>query len=111
MSRLDSDEVAAAILEMRDLLRLLAEPAVAERDKKHREEIRKIAGKSEAKRKAVLAMDGSRTQATIHKECGMQKSNLSTLVKQLGRAGLLSGEIKQPKLAIALPPNFFDEEE
>jgi len=36
MSDLSSAEVSAAILEMRDLLRLIAEPAIAQRDQKQR---------------------------------------------------------------------------
>jgi hypothetical protein len=107
---LDSAEVASAILEMRDLLRLLAAPAVAERDKKAREDLKRIVGASQLKLKAVMLMDGSRNQAAIHKESSMQKSHLSTLVKQLGEANLLAGDVRQPKLAIILPANFFEGE-
>jgi len=104
----DSPDVSEAILEMRDLLRLLAEPAVAERDQKRRAEIQKIVGNSTPKAKSVLLMDGSKTQAQIIPETGMLKGNLSTLVKQLSDGGLLVGDIKQPKLTIKLPANFFE---
>lgn len=107
---LEESEVSEAILEMRDLLRLLAEPAIAERDKKRREDLKRIVGTSRAKAAVVSLMDGTRTQAAIHKETGFHKGNLSTLVKQLAEAGLISGDIKQPKLSINVPQNFFDKE-
>jgi hypothetical protein len=110
MTNLSDEEVSTAILEMRDLLRLLAEPAIAERDQKRREEIRRIVGASDPKAKAIRLMDGNRTQLAIHKETGIQQSHLSTLVKQLGQGGLLLGDVKQPKLAIHLPDNFFVKE-
>jgi hypothetical protein len=110
VTNLGTEDVSAAILEMRDLLRLLAEPAIAERDQKRREEIRRIIGGSESKSKAVMLMDGNRTQLTIHNEIKIHQGNLSTLVKQLGEAGLLVGEPKKPKLAIRLPSNFFEKE-
>lgn len=55
-------------------------------------------------------MNGSRMQMDIHRESGMQQSNLSTLVKQMAERKLLSGDGKKPKLAITIPPNFFDDE-
>ena len=53
-------------------------------------------------------MDGSRTQAEIRRETGFNQGNLSTLVKELGGVRLLSGDGKQPKLAISVPGNFFE---
>lgn len=103
-----SDEVIAAIFEMRDLLRLLAGPAIAERDKKAREDIRLIAGQGEKKQAAIMLMDGSKTQAEIVKETGIQKGNLSIVVKKLSEVGVLIDDIKRPKLKIFLPPNFFE---
>jgi len=102
-------ELLAAICEIRDMVRLIAEPQIAARDKKLRDELIRIVGNGAAKRKAVLAMDGSRTQAAIHKGTGIQKGNLSTLVKQLGQSKLLTSDPKMPKLAIQIPPNFFDQ--
>lgn len=110
MSGLESGEVSAAILEMRDLLRLLAEPAIAARDKKLREELRKIVGTSPQKRGAALLMDGTRPQSTIGKEAGIKKGNLSVFVKQLKGAGLITSDPKQPKLSIPIPATFFDQE-
>ena len=103
-------ELLDAIREIRDLLRLIAEPQIAARDKKLRDALIQIVGNSETKRKAVLTMDGSRTQTEIHKQTGMHFGNLSTLVKQLGKSELLVGDPKKPKLALSIPPNFFDRE-
>ena len=105
---IDTQAVSEAILEMRELLRLLAEPAIAERDKKRREEIRKIVGSSSPKAKSIHLMDGTRNQLAIHKETGVNQGHLSTLVKKLFEAGLLVGDAKQPKLALVLPSNFFE---
>ena len=104
----ESHDVSEAILEMRDLLRLLAEPAIAERDQKRRADIKNIVGSSAPKAKSVLLMDGSRTQAQIVPQAGIRKGHLSTLVKELSEDGLLVGDIKHPKLAIMLPTNFFE---
>jgi len=103
-------EILSAVREIRDLVRLLAEPAIAERDRKSRGELRRIVGKSVAKKKAVLLMDGSRTQRAIHGETGINKGDLSTLVKQLDGANLLSGDRKEPRLSIPIAPNFFESE-
>jgi hypothetical protein len=105
----NSEKMLVAICEMRDLIRLMAEPQIAARDKKLRDELVRIVGNSAAKRKAVLAMDGSHTQSAIHKETGIQQSNLSTLIKQLNQCKLLIGDSKTPKLAITIQSNFFDQ--
>jgi hypothetical protein len=106
-----STEILNAVQEIRELLRLLAEPAVAERDRKYRAELRRIVGESAVKSKSVLLMDGTRTQASIRKETGMHQGNLSTLVKQLKGSSLISGDTTQPKSTISLPANFFEDGE
>jgi hypothetical protein len=102
------DALLKAVHEIRDLIQLLAEPAIAERDKKLRTELRRIVGKSAQKSKAVLLMDGSHAQRDISSDTGISSGNLSTFVKQLNNAKLLSGDGKEPKLAISIPPNFFE---
>jgi hypothetical protein len=102
-------QILTAICEIRDLLRLIAEPQIAARDQKLQNDLVQIVGNSDVKRKAVLAMDGGRTQLAIHKETGMHKGNLSTLVKQLGQRKLLTGDPKTPKLSITIPTKFFDQ--
>ena len=58
-----NDEHAQILLEevrqMRKLLELLAEPSIAQRDAKLRDELRKIVGSSLKKQQSVLLMDGS----------------------------------------------------
>jgi len=101
-------EILSAVQEIRDLIRLMAEPAIAERDKKLRSELRRIVGNSTPKARAALLMDGSRAQSVIQRETGINQGHLSTLVKQLNGGGLLTGGGKEPKLAISIPTNFFD---
>ena len=105
-----SAQMLHVLAEMRDLLRLIAEPAIAQRDKKLREGLRGIAGSATGqKAKAILLMDGTRTQVRIINECGITKGNLSVLVKNMKAAELLTGDPKQPQLAISIPPNFFEQ--
>ena len=57
----ESAQMLRVLVEMRDLLRLIAEPAIAQRDKKLREALRDIAGSATGKKaKAILLMDGAR---------------------------------------------------
>jgi hypothetical protein len=99
----------SVLAEMRDLLRLIAEPAIAERDKKLREALLVIGGNATSKRaKAILLLDGTRTQADVTKDCGINKGDLSGLVKKLKAAELLKGDLKQPQLAISIPVNFLN---
>jgi len=108
----DSAQMLRVLSEMRDLLRLMAEPAIAERDKKRRAAIREIAGIATGKKaKAILLMDGTRVQARIVDECGIAKGALSELVTKLRDGELLVGDLKQPQLAISLPDNFFEAEQ
>jgi hypothetical protein len=102
--------ILTVVCEIRDLVCLMAEPAIAERDQKYRRELRRLVGSSPANKKAVLLMDGKRTQRAIHVEAGIHEGNLSTLVKRLKSARLLSGDQKEPKLSITVPPNFFESE-
>lgn len=103
------EQILAAVNEIRDLIRVMAEPQIAARDQKLREELLRIVGKSLPKQKSVLLMDGSHTQATIRKKTGVNQGHLSTLVKTLNEHKLLVGGTKQPKLAITILSNFFDE--
>jgi hypothetical protein len=104
-----STQMLTVLTEMRDLLRLMAEPAIAERDRKLREALMAIVGSAKGnKAKAVHLMDGTRTQATIVDECKIHKGQLSELVKALREGGLLKGDPKQPQLAISIPITFFE---
>jgi hypothetical protein len=104
-----SAQMLQVLAEMRDLLRLIAEPAIAQRDKKLREALRGIAGSATGKKaKAILLMDGKRNQTGISNECAINPGDLSVLVKKLKAAELLTGDPKHPQLAISIPPNFFE---
>lgn len=105
----DSGKMLQIMTEMRDLLRLMAEPAIAERDKRRRALLREIAGLPSGKKaQAILRMDGTKVQARIVEECGIAKSALSELVTKLKESELLTGDPRQPQLAITIPENFFD---
>lgn len=104
----DSAELLEAVQEIRSLLRLMAEPAIAERDRKLRDELMRVALKAPKKQRAIMLMDGTKKQSDIRRESGMDDGNLSRLVKELVNANLLTGDVKQPKLSITLPSNFFE---
>jgi hypothetical protein len=104
----ESTELLAAIQEIRDLVRLMAEPEIAARDQKLRDEVLRIVGKSEIKEKVVFLLDGNHTQAAIHAATHMHQGNLSTFVKELSKAKLLAGDPKQPRLVISIPADFFE---
>lgn len=105
---LAQDEQTLLLREMRDLLRVMAEPALAKRDEKFRSALLDIVGKGKAKAKAVLLMDGARSQKTISGEADIDTGQLSRLVKELRDKGLLLANEKVPKLVISIPPNFFE---
>ena len=98
------------VRQIRKLLELLAEPAIAQRHAKLRDKLRTIVGSSATKQQAALLMDGSRTQTQIVALTSVHKGHLSTMVGKLDGAGLLANGKKQPKLTISVPSNFFNEE-
>ena len=111
MERLTLNEQTELLREMRDLLRVMAEPALAKRDEKLRDALVEVVGKSRAKAKAVQLMDGSRNQVAIRKESEIDPGDLSRLVKALRSKALTTGDEKQPKLIISVPSNFFESPE
>jgi hypothetical protein len=98
------------LTEIRDLLQVMAEPALEKRFKKFRDGIRAVVGKKQTGRAAVLLMDGTRTQAAIAKETGMDAGQLNRLVKTLEEVKLCSMEGKYPKLAGKLSSDFLGTE-
>ena len=96
---------------MRDLLRVIAEPALAKRDERLRAALLDTVGRSKAKANAALLMDGSKSQNAICKESGIDQGNLSRLVKALRAQALIAADERQPKLVISIPPNFFENSE
>lgn len=91
--------------EIRDLLRLIAEPALEKRDRRLREALLQIVGKSRQKAEAVVLMNGARSQSDIRKGCGIDDGNLSRLVKALREAELIGQDDKFPKLVFPPPQN------
>ena len=83
--------------EIRDLLQIMAEPALAQRDAKLRSALRMVVGVSPKKANAVQLMDGSRTQSMIVKEAGMDAGHLSRLVKALAWGGVVSARPAAPQ--------------
>jgi hypothetical protein len=104
----DGRLLLAEVRQMRMLLELLAEPAIAQRDAKLRENLREIVGSSPKKQQSVFLMDGNRTQQQIIAQTSVNQGHLSTMVGKLESAGLLGEGRKRPKLTISIPPNFFD---
>jgi hypothetical protein len=103
------NEQTELLREMRDLLLVMAEPALAARDEKFRAALRGIVGKSKSRARAVFLMDGARSQSVIKNESGIDQGDLSRCVKALGEASLLKKD-ENPKLVIAIPPSFFEQE-
>ncbi len=103
-----SAEILEAIREIRKLLELLAEPAIAQRDAKLRKGLRKIVGSSKPKQKSIFLMNGKHTQSEIRAETSINQGNLSTLISKLTHEKLLKGEPKLPNLVISIPTNFFE---
>ena len=94
------------LLEIRDLLRLMAEPALAKRDERLRASLPQIVGKSKQKAMAVALMDGTRSQAAIRQECRIDDGNLSRLVKTLRAAELIGPDDKHLKLVFPASGRF-----
>lgn len=96
--------------EIRNLLRLMAEPALAKRDERLRASLHEIVGKSKQKAEAVALMNGTRSQTDIREVCKIDHGNLSRLVKALREAELIDADDKHPKLLFPAPANLLDVE-
>jgi hypothetical protein len=97
------------LVEIRDLLQVMAEPALAKRDEKFRQAVRVVVGKSRKSASAIKLMDGSRAQAAISKEAGIDPGQLNRLIKSLEKSALIGADEKHPKLRVKLPFPFFEE--
>jgi hypothetical protein len=103
-----SAELLETVRKIHGLLELLAEDKIAERDAKQRKTLVEIVGRSVPMQKSVYLMDGKRSQKEIYTEASAHQGQLSTLVGKLNAANLLVGDTRTPRLAISIPPNFFD---
>lgn len=104
----EQDALLEAVLEIRELIKLMAGPAMALRDEKLSKALKQIVGRSSVKEKAVLLMDGSRTQTDIRLAMKIDPSDLSKLVRALRESGLLHLSDKL-KIMIPLANDFFKE--
>lgn len=93
---------------LRKLVELLAEPAIAQRDSRLRDELKRVTGTSAKNQQSVLLMDGTRAQKDIVAKTGIHKGQLSTMVSKLEETGLITNKNKHPKLTITIPTSFFD---
>lgn len=105
----EASETLVILRKIHNLLELLAEDKIAQRDEAQRVILRQLAGSSVPKQKSILLMDGTRTQADIRRATSVNQGHLSTLVSSLFKENLLSGDIKQPNIAISIPKNFFED--
>lgn len=94
--------------EIRDLLRLIAEPALAKRDERLRLSLEQVIGKSKQKAEAVALMNGIRSHSDIRKECQIDSGNLSRLVKALQAAELIGPDLQHPKLSFPVPADLLN---
>ena len=94
--------------EIRDLLRLVAEPALAKRDERLRASLQELVGKSKQKAEVVCLMDGKRSPVEIRKASGIDAGNLSRLITALREAELIGPDVKFPKLVFPTPANLFE---
>jgi hypothetical protein len=108
MSNSIEEQLLAEVREIRKLIELLAEPAIAQRDAKLRSELQRIVGSSAKKQQSVFLMDGSHTQREIAHQTQVDRSDLAKMIVKLEEAGLLASGKTQPKLTISIPPTFFD---
>jgi hypothetical protein len=104
----DDASILNELRQMRKLLEVMAEPAIAQRDAKLRDALREVVGSSAKKQQAVMRMDGSRNQAQIVAQTSVDQGDLSKMLGKLEGGGLLADGRKQPKLSISIPSNFFD---
>jgi CRP-like cAMP-binding protein len=95
--------------EIRDYLRLMAEPALAERDRIKREKLKEIVGKSQKRQEVVLSFDGIKSRAQIQKELGMDQGNMSRFVSELKASGIVLEEGGKPRLLIPVDSLFFQD--
>jgi hypothetical protein len=107
----DLTQLVETVRKIHGLLELLAEEKIAQRDVKQRATLRQIVGSSLKKQKSIFLMDGKQTQKQIRTKTSLNQGHLSTMVGKMHKANLLAGDTTMPKLAISIPPNFFEAHE
>jgi hypothetical protein len=109
-TEMNDEQLVEEVRQIRKLLELLAEPAIAQRDARLRGELRKIVGSSSKKQQSAFLMDGSMTQKQIVAKTAVNQGDLSVMVGKLESVGLLLDGKKLPRLAISIPSTFFDQD-
>ena len=104
-----TDPLLIAVLEIKELLKLIAEPQLAQRDEKNRSLLRATVGKSLWKQKVIPHLDGTKTQTDIRNVVKVDRSDLAKFIRALRATDLLVGSEK-PHLNIDIPATFFQEE-
>ncbi len=90
----------ALLEEIRDLLVPLSAIAKGQLAVHGPERLKSLVGSGQRQRAAKM-MDGSKTRSDIQKATGISAPNLSTLVKELREAGLVTERDSKPRLIIA----------
>lgn len=101
-SRVMDDKVAdknALLQEIRDLLIPISAIARAHLTEEGPDRLRVVVGSGQ-RLKAASLMDGSNNRAKIQKMAGISAANLSTLLKELREAGLVTERESQPRLLV-----------
>jgi hypothetical protein len=93
-----SDNVEV-LIQIRDLLIPISAVAKAQLADTAPHRIRSIVGSGQRQR-AASSMDGSRTRVQIQQHTGISAPNLSTLIKELREAGLVTESDSKPRLAV-----------
>lgn len=106
-----AEQQIALLSEIRDLLQIIAEPQLADRDRKARQRIREVAGRSGKKQAAVLLMDGTRSRSEISQQSELDSGNLSRFIAELREAGVLAEPDGKAKTVCPLPPTLFEQED
>lgn len=88
--------VESLLVEIRDLLKVMAGPELAKRDAHKLTKLRAIAGSGAKKRAAILKMDGTRTRKQIIDEAEIGKSLLSDLISELKASDLVEEQNSTP---------------
>lgn len=104
-----NEKIVNLLTEIRELLRIIAEPQLAERDRQGRATIVKIVGRSQKRKSAVLLIDAVRTRADIQKLSEIDPGDLSRFMSELKEAQLCEEQSRVPRLRVSVDEKMFDQ--
>jgi phosphoenolpyruvate-protein kinase (PTS system EI component) len=96
----NDSEVIELLRDIKSLLEVLAEPKLQEREKSARDILRRIAGRSEPKRAALLLMNGQLTRQEIIKSTQIDPAEMTRLTKAVLAEGLLTEKAGKPAVLV-----------